>query len=114
MRRLIAFVVVLATLGITPRGAHAATVCNQLCHGGDASSGPGGLQVDAGADAGPGGGGPSAPVVHGPSHDPCTYRSLSAHDLLAWRISYAYQGNGNPPEPPPDAFYGDNPSVRWA
>jgi hypothetical protein len=39
---------------------------------------------------------------------------LSAHDLLAWRISYAWQGNGDAPEPPADAYYGDDPDVRWA
>jgi hypothetical protein len=53
-------------------------------------------------------------VVRGPDHDPCTYRSLSAHDLLAWHMSYAYQGNDAPPEPPADSFYGDDPDVRWA
>jgi hypothetical protein len=112
MRR-IALVILVALGAFVPARSAAADQCGARCQG-DASSGPDGLQVDAGADAGPGGGGPGASVVHGPSHDPCMYRSLSAHDLLAWRISYAYQGNGNPPEPPPGAHYGDDPSVRWA
>jgi hypothetical protein len=88
--------------------------CNIICHGGDASSGPGGISVDAGADGGPSGGGPGLSVIRGPAHDPCTYRSLSAHDLLAWHISYAFQGNGDPPEPPADVFYGDDPDLQWA
>ena len=67
-----------------------------------------------GLDAGPSGGGPGASVVRGPDHDPCTYRSLSAHDLLAWHVSYSYQGNDDPPVPPPDAYYGSDPAVRWA
>ena len=81
---------------------------------GDATSGSDGITADAGADRGPSGGGPDRSIIRGPDHDPCTYRSLSAHDLLAWRISYAWQGNGDPPEPPADAFYGDDPDVRWA
>jgi hypothetical protein len=115
MRRLtVGIAVVLLTLAAAPHRASAAPDCDTECHGGDASSGPGGLQVDAGADAGPGGGGPGESVVRGPDHDPCTYRSLSAHDLLAWHMSYSYQGNDDPPVPPADAYYGSDPSVRWA
>jgi hypothetical protein len=88
--------------------------CTRTCNRGDASSGPDGIKADAGADRGPSGGGPDLSVIHGPDHDPCTYRSLSAHDLLAWRISYSWQGNGDAPEPPADAYYGDDPEVRWA
>jgi hypothetical protein len=88
--------------------------CHPLCTEGDAGAGPNGIRVDAGADGGPGGGGPGQSVIHGPDHDPCTYRSLSAHGFLAWRISYAWQGNGDPPEPPPDQYYGDDPDTRWA
>ena len=109
-----ALVTVIA-LGGTPRSSQRRTgLQHSAVITGDASSGPGGLEVDAGADAGPGGGGPSETVVRGPAHDPCTYRSLSAHDLLAWHVAYAYQGNDDPPVPPPDAYYGSDPSVRWA
>ena len=73
-----------------------------------------GLEVDAGVDGGPSGGGPGQSFVRGPGHDPCTYRSLSAHGLLAWHMSYSYQGNDDPPEPPPDQYYGDDPDARWA
>ncbi len=65
-------------------------------------------------DNGPAGGGPGQSYVRGPGHDPCTYRSLSAHGLLAWHVSYSYQGNGDPPEPPPDQYYGDDPDTQWA
>jgi hypothetical protein len=34
--------------------------------------------------------------------------------MLAWQISYSWQGNGDPPEPPPDEYYGDDPDARWA
>jgi hypothetical protein len=95
---------------------HAATneACPRTCVSGDASSGSNGITADAGADRGPSGGGPERSFIRGPGHDPCTYRSLSAHDLLAWRISYSWQGNDDPPEPPADAYYGDDPDVRWA
>ena len=97
-----------------PATAAQAPGCGISCHSGDASGGPNGLQVNAGADNGPSGGGPSLSTIKGPGHDPCTYRSMSAHDLLAWHVSYAYQGNGDPPEPPADRYYGDDPDVRWA
>jgi hypothetical protein len=51
---------------------------------GDASSGPGGCRWTRGG-RGPGGG-PGASVVRGPDHDPCTYCSLSAHDLWPARL----------------------------
>ena len=94
--------------------AQSGGTCNTLCSGGDAAAGPGGLEVDAGVDGGPSGGGPEQSFVRGPGHDPCTYRSLSAHGLLAWHISYSYQGNDDPPEPAPDQYYGDDPDARWA
>ena len=115
MRRLtVGIAVVLLTLAAAPHRASAAQACDTDAMAAMRSSGPGGLQVDAGADAGPGGGGPGESVVRGPDHDPCTYRSLSAHDLLAWHMSYSYQGNDDPPVPPADAYYGSDPSVRWA
>jgi hypothetical protein len=86
----------------------------RTCFGGDASSSSDGLTADGGADRGPVGGGPDRSTVRGPDHDPCIYRSLSAHELLAWHISYAWQGNDDPPDPGPDAFYGDDPQTRWA
>ena len=60
------------------------------------------------------GGGPDQAVVRGPDHDPCAYRSLSAHGLLAWHMAYSHQGNDDPPVPAPDRYYGDDPDVRWA
>ncbi len=95
-------------------GADSIDECPATCGSGDASSSGDGLTTDAGADRGPGQGGPDRTVVRGPDHDPCIYQSLSAHELLAWRISYAWQGDSDPPEPPPDAYYGDDPDVRWA
>ena len=70
--------------------------------------------MEAGHDRGPAGGGPDQAVVRGPDHDPCAYRSLSAHGLLAWHMAYSYQGNDDPPVPAPDRYYGDDPDVRWA
>ena len=116
MRALTAIgVAVFAVTSICSPSAGAAEVpCYRDCHGGDAGSNAGGIFVNAGADRGPSAGGPDQTVVKGPDRDPCTYRSLSAHGLLAWHVSYAYQGNGDPPEPPADAYYGDDPDVRWA
>ena len=67
-----------------------------------------------GADGGPSGGGPGPSHVEGRGTT-CTYRSLSAHGLLAWHMSYSFQGNGDPPEPPEDQYYGDDPrhAGRW-
>jgi hypothetical protein len=86
----------------------------RTCVGGDASSSADGLTADAGADRGPSAGGPDRSIIRGPDHDPCIYRSLSAHDLLAWHVAYAWQGNDDPPEPGPDEYYGDDPDTRWA
>ncbi len=97
-----------------PIGAASSACASVAARDGDASAGPGGLEVDAGVDGGPSGGGPEQSFVRGPGHDPCTYRSLSAHGLLAWHISYSYQGNDDPPEPAPDQYYGNDPDVRWA
>ena len=108
----------LSLVAVVPTGTRqrpqSAGGCGPTCHGGDASAGPGGIDVNAGVDGGPSGGGPGQSFVRGPGHDPCTYRSLSAHGLLAWHMSYSYQGNDDPPEPPPDQYYGDDPDARWA
>jgi hypothetical protein len=109
----IALAVAAGLLPAAPAHAEGAS-CAPACGDGGASSGPGGVVADAGADRGPGGGGPAQSSIRGPHHDPCTYQSLSAHDLLAWHMAYADQGNDSPPEPPPDAFYGTDPDARWA
>lgn len=114
LRSLLSAAVLLGLVGWSHPAAAEPETCHVSCHGGDASAGPGGITVDAGADRGPGGGGPHQQVVKGPTHDPCSYRSLSAHGLLAWHMAYSYQGDDEPPPPPPDRYYGDDPDTRWA
>jgi hypothetical protein len=100
----------------TPSGlAHGASdSCSVSCVGGDAGSSADGLTADAGADRGPSGGGPERTTLRGPVHDPCTYQSLSAHELALWVSSYGWQAGGPPAGLSDDAIYGTDPDQRWA